>query len=349
MKKMLLPAIIAAVIVPMLSHGVDWSELKANPHIAPAITNRTEALAFFAENVYGARPERTTAMKEKVLESVEVKFREGVEAVRKTIEIDTMTPLGPTKFRAVAYFPKGIAKAPVFVYVSFHEATATENPRWPIGAILKRGAATVGIYYNDVLKDDAKVFGSIKRAPNACGAISTWSFAASRVMDYLETEPLADVAHVAIVGHSRLGKTSLWTGANDTRFAMACVNDSGCFGARLHAMNISGETIGWITGMFPHWFAPKCREQYRGKDYELPFDQHSLLMCVAPRILCVGSADGDWWACPSGEFAGWLVAANAWKNKEAVDYHVRHGIHDITLEDWNRYLDVAKRNGWRCE
>jgi hypothetical protein len=61
---------------------------------------------------------------------------------------------------------------------------------------------------------------------------------ARRVADWLETEPLADTNRLAVVGLSRLGKTALWAGATDERFAMVCPTCSGLFGARMATRNL---------------------------------------------------------------------------------------------------------------
>jgi len=341
----------------------------------PLNTNRTEVLDFFAENVYGVRPDLSGF--KKTCSVVDRGFVVDLAARRRDVTLNVMTPWGETNFTAVALLPtlSGGARVPCFVYVSFTSPSAMlaqpdnaelKPQRWPVKDILSRGFATVAFCYEDVFPDhqkSVKEWGGAKgRAPNGWGAISTWALAASRVMDWLETADGVDAAKVAVVGHSRLGKTALWTGATDTRFAYTVINNSGCMGARASTRNITdpepvdysrqsvvcGETIEFITRMFPHWFAPNCRAKYAGKDADLPFDQHWLVAALAPRLVAVGSSEDDHWACPSGEHAGLDLARPAWGKKlqNRCHYHIRPGGHGIKPEDWADYMDFAARHGW---
>lgn len=313
--------------------------------------DRDRVLAFFAENVYGVRPDFSGFRREEGVEKEEAIAEPASRRI--SVRINTPTPLGVTNFTATVYVPEGDGPFPVFVMPGFptpireflkaHEGT---EPRWPVDLILSYRCATMTFVLDDVLKDDEHVLDGIERAPNEWGAISTWALAASRCADWLETQPWADKGKFAVVGLSRLGKAALWAGATDTRFAMVCPTCSGLFGARMATRNLEGETIERITRVFPHWFAPQCRDKWAGKDYELPFDQHWLLAAVAPRMLCVGSAWEDYWACPPGEMASFFLARQAWEDKSNCDYHVRQGKHGLTPEDWKVYLDFAKSKGW---
>ncbi len=253
------------------------------------------------------------------------------------------------------------------------EATrGTESSRWPLEMILKRGFAVATAYYGDIEPDSADGWKTGLRAAvskdgantvwkdGEWGAIDAWSWGISRIADYLQTDAQIDGKHLAVIGHSRLGKTSLWTGAQDERFGVVISNDSGEGGAALMRRDF-GETTAIITKAFPHWFTPKYAS-YAGNAAACPVDAHMLIALAAPRPIYIASAAEDTWADPKGEFLSGKFASPVYAlfgkkgvvvdEQPAIDtpvgdfigYHIRTGKHDVTDFDWTQYLNFAARH-----
>jgi hypothetical protein len=355
---------------------------------------RPEILRLFETNVYGRTPSKRLHTTFELTSTDKTAL--GGKAIRKQVAVYfTGTKRGP-KMDLLLYVPAEAPKpVPVFVGLNFggnqtvdadpgirlgqiwvHEglqpapessrgATASE---WQLEKILAKGYALATAYYGDIEPDFAGgmqygvrplLFRPGQTAPDRdeWGAIGAWAWGLSRTVDYLQTDRDIDAKRIALIGHSRLGKTALWAGAQDTRFALVISNDSGEGGAALSRRNF-GETIMNLNTAFPHWFCANYRK-YNNHADQMPVDQHELLALIAPRPLYVASAEEDLWADPRGEFLSAVAAGPVYEllGKQglgtdqmpavshpimhAIAYHIRPGKHDVTEYDWEQYLAFA--------
>jgi hypothetical protein len=242
----------------------------------------------------------------------------------------------------------------------------TDTASWPLNTILSKGFAVATAYYGDLEPDTATGYMTGIRTtlkdvlniqPNEWSAMGAWAWGLSRIVDYLQKDRNIDAGKIALIGHSRLGKATLWAGASDPRFALIVSNESGEGGAAL-SRRWYGETVEIITAHFPHWFVAKYKT-YGDKVNTLPVDGHMLLSLMAPRPLYVASAVEDTWSDPKGEFLSAKEASKVYAlfGKKGIEtdslpplhqpvggtirYHIRAGKHAVTLYDWEQYLQFA--------
>ena len=89
----------------------------------------------------------------------------------------------------------------------------------------------------------------------------------------------------------------------------------------------------------------------------MPFDQHWLIACIAPRPVLVGSASEDEWADPNNEFLSCVAAGAAFEGgfvcedrlpvvgdvfyQGSLGYHLRAGRHYFARTDWQNLIRFA--------
>ena len=342
---------------------------------------RPEIMNLLAENIYGHRP----AAAEKNLNTTwnVLLYHENYKGKPVRYQKVNITAGGYT-FLCRGFFPMTEAPVPTFVYImheyqenKYNFETSLDCLNVPILDIVSRGYGvaimpTSGLYPDGDHKADYKagVFAYFQpdrslRRDNDWATISAWSWGASRVLDWLTECPWADEKNVAVLGHSRGGKTALWAGATDQRFALTISNASGCSGAMLHrGRTEGGETVEVITKVFD-WFCGNYRK-FANREEMLPCDQHMLVAAMAPRLCYVASCSEDAWASPAAERESCRLAEDAYKlygktgvvlpaegeveadtnyHEGSIGYHVKTGAHGILPEDWTRYMDFwdAKR------
>lgn len=245
----------------------------------------------------------------------------------------------------------------------------TQIDVWALEQSIDRGYAIATFYNGDVDPDRSDVRQGIqphlrkkdaRPGPHDWATIAAWAWGIHRVVDYLVTDKDLDKERIAVVGHSRLGKTALLAAAFDERIALSIPHQAGCGGTAPSRGKI-GESVKQINGGFPHWFNGTFKE-FNDKPEKLPFDQHCLVALVAPRPVLFSNAVEDTWANPEGQFqvlkaadpvyrllgTGGLEAKEMPEVNKLVDsrlgYYIRPGKHSMTKEDWKVFLDFADKH-----
>ncbi len=321
---------------------------------------REQIIHLLRSQVYGFPPPLPTKVDYLVKWRKEDAF--AGKSIHMCVDIKFETSKGKFSFPINLIIPKKISPAPLLLHIAFRPDIPDKY--YPVEEIVDNGFATASFCYKDVAPDTddgfvgglAGIFNRDNRS-DQWGKISLWAWAAQRVMDYLQTLKEIDSKRIAVVGHSRLGKTALWCAAQDERFIAGVSNCSGCSGAAL-SRGKNGEQIKDITDTFPYWFC-KNYQRYRENEEKMPFDQHFLLAAIAPRVVYVGSAQSDDWADPESEFLACVAASRVYEllglkglvtedkmpepgirlHKGQVGYHIREGGHFFSRDDWKCIMD----------
>ena len=265
--------------------------------------------------------------------------------------------------------------------LTVEQSRGSEIDTWALDQSIARGYAVATFWNGDVVPDDkdaaeavlAKLrpAGHDERGPSDTATIAAWAWCLHRAVDYLLTDPAIDARRIALVGHSRNGKTALLAAAFDARVALVVPSQAGCGGtapcrvsADLSAIGSNGrstvETVKRINTSFPHWFCGNFKA-FNEEPARLPFDQHELIALCAPRPVLLSCATEDLWANPAGQFDMLRAADPVYKLvagdglgatqmpevskplPSRLGYYIRPGKHSMTREDWAVWLDYADK------
>lgn len=332
---------------------------------------RPEILELFRKNIFGRVPDTKYSETFKLLSLDSSVFER--TATQKEILISIESGGKLLSFNLTLFTPNNVKQpVPSFLLIDpwFSESNTPrwkqKGNYWPVEEALARG---YGMAIFDASQLDPDNFDNFKngihaildknpRPDDAWGTLAAWAWGASRCMDYLVTDRNVAADKIAVVGHSRAGKTALWAGAEDTRFAMVISNESGAGGAAL-ARRRFGETVARLNSSFPHWFCTNYNK-YSNNEVALPVDMHMLLALIAPRALYIDCADEDLWGDPHGSYISLYNAVPVFKllgwnssipesmpplNKQVISgrvgFHIRDGVHNMLLKDWSWFMDFA--------
>jgi len=352
---------------------------------------RPEILRLFEENQYGRAPGRPAGMSFDVFDKGTPAL-DG-KAIRRQVTVYFSTDKAGPKMDLLIYLPADARKpSPLLLNIGFSANSSVvndpgvkpgqvwgrDNKRVPaptgaafgridVARLLEHGFGFATVYYGDIDPDFPGgvplgvrgVYlkkGQTEPAPDEWGAISAWAWGLSRALDYLETDQGVDAKRVAITGASRLGKTVLWAGARDPRFAMVIASCSGEGGAALSRRNY-GETIAHLVEptRYPYQFCANYAKFATQVD-QFPVDAHMLVALIAPRPVLLQTGDRDNWSDPKGEFLAAVAAGPVFRllGKQGLDteqwpaagqpilhtigYYMHAGGHGTIPSDWEVFL-----------
>ena len=341
---------------------------------------RPELVEIYDREIYGRMPAHVPGVSWSVKESREdVVGGKPVVFRMLTGHVDNSAyPLISVEIEAELTTPKDAKAVPVvveFFPFEFRGRFPTPpSPTWQ-EQVIARGWAYAILSTSTIQADNGAgltkgIIGLVNkgqpRKPDDWGALRAWAWGASRLLDYLETNPEVDARRAVIEGVSRFGKAALVTMAYEPRYAIGFIGSSGAGGAALARRNW-GEKLENVAGSGEyHWMAGnyiKYAADPLGPN-DLPVDAHELIALAAPRPLFIGAGtleQGDGWVDPKGMFLAAQAAGPVYRllGKRGIDapewpptetpltsgelaYRQHAGGH-TSGPNWPTFLDFAAR------
>jgi hypothetical protein len=338
---------------------------------------RNEIMELFRTEVYGKIPDDPPLAVSYRLADTSPGFMDG-RAVRKIVEIIVRRKDRDFVFPLFLFIPNNTEGKPAPAILTINNRALNDadpsrqslSPFWPAEMMIARGYAAAVLVTHDIAPDYAENFTTrfhrlfpeyvSNRPGDAWGSISAWAWGMSRAIDYLVSDPQINGEEIAVAGHSRGGKTSLWCGAQDSRVSLVISSCSGCSGAAI-TRGKTGERVKDIVQSFPFWFS-RNYQKYADHEEAMPFDQHFLLALIAPRPLYLSNKSFDSWCDPRSEFESLRQAGKIYTLYGKTDglgelpapeqtvvsgnlaYHIKSGSHNMDEYDWERYLNFCDRH-----
>ena len=347
----------------------------------PKLLSREDMAEIMQREVYGYLPERNFEFSVANEKTLDTRFAKG-NVHMSVIDFTMTNQNGSHTFPIYRLLHRDGKKHPVIICINIHKQFPYIYT--PIEELTESEYDILTFCYDDVTTDNGDfstgiaplVFPNGRQNDTDCGKIGLWALANTYVLDYALTLSGTDEKNVAILGHSRLGKTALFTGMMDERFAFTCSNNAGCGGDAIARggsgladsdgnfaleKEFRGETIEVITRVFPYWFCENYKK-YAQQGYGTDFDQHFVLASIAPRNVCVNAAELDYWADQHSEQLCCMAAAEAWEKlgldgmqecdhylnpdeallKGNVGFFMAPTMHFLSRHAWKKYMEFMR-------
>ena len=186
---------------------------------------RAELLKLFRSEMFGVSPPRPEDLTFRVLET-DPKAMDGAATLKRIAASFTLA--GETFTIPITLFVPNerSGPAPVFLLLNHRGVENTDPTRktkmefWPAEYAIARGYAMAAINVAaDIDPDHRDATTGVrefyrKHHPQAAdftwATLAAWAWSGSRAVDYFATDDDIDSKRIAVIGHSRTGKTALW-------------------------------------------------------------------------------------------------------------------------------------------